>query len=64
MKERYQGCDMNQTNIIVDILVGYDRDLTEKLGSLIGSEAARTALLTMQKTILIHAMRIMEFVIC
>ena len=53
---------MNQTNIIVDVLGGYDRDLTEKLGSLIGNEAARTALLTMQK-ILIHAMRIMKLVI-
>ena len=63
MRERYQGCDVNQTNIIVDILGGYDRDLTEKLGSLIGNEAARTALLAMQKTILIHAMRIMKLVI-
>ena len=63
MRERYQGYDVNQTNIIVDILGGYDRDLTEKLGSLIGNEAARTALLAMQKTILIHAMRIMKLVI-
>ena len=63
MRERYQGYDVNQTNIIVDILGGYDRDLTEKLGSLIRNEAARTALLAMQKTILIHAMRIMKFAI-
>ena len=63
MKERYQGYDVNQTNIIVDILGGYDRDLTEKLGSLIGNESARTALPAMQKTILIHAMRIMKLVI-
>ena len=55
MRERYQGYDVNQTNIIVDIPGGYDRDLTEKLGSLVGNEAARTALLAMQKTILIHA---------
>ena len=54
---------MNQTNIIVDILGRYDRDLTEKLGSLIGNEAPRTTLLAMQKTILIHAMRIMKLVI-
>ena len=64
MRERYQGFDVNQTNIIVEILGGYDRDLTEKLGSLIGNEAARTALLAMQKTILIHAIRIMKLVIC
>ena len=57
MRERYQGYDVNQTNIIVDILGGYDRDLTEKLGSLTGNEAARTALLA------IHAMRIMKLVI-
>ena len=62
MRERYQGYDVNQTNIIVDVLGGYDRNLTEKLGSLIGNEAARTALLTMQK-ILIHAKRIMKLVI-
>ena len=54
---------MSQTNIIVDILGGCDRDLTEKLGSLIGNEAARTVFLAMQKTILIHAMRIMKLVI-
>ena len=54
---------MNQTNIMVDILGGYDRDLTEKLGSLIGNKAAITAPLAMQKTILIHAMRIMKLVI-
>ena len=41
---------MNQTNIIVDILGGYDRDLVEKLGSLIGIEAARTALLEIYET--------------
>ena len=57
MRERYQGYDVNQTNIIVDILGGYDRDLTEKLGSLTGNEAARTALLA------IHAMVIMKLVI-
>ena len=54
---------MNQTNIIVDILGGYDRDLTEKLGSLIGNEAARTVLLAMKQKILNHAMRIMKLVI-
>ena len=63
MRERYQGYDVNQTNIIVDILGGYDRDLTEKLGSLIGNEATKTALLAMQKTILNHAMRNMKLVI-
>ena len=29
VRERYQGYHVNQTNIIVDILGGYDRDLTE-----------------------------------
>ena len=64
MRDEMREYDVNQTNILVDNLGGYDRDLTEKLGSLIGNEAATTALPAMQKTILIHAMRIMKLVIC
>ena len=45
---------MRQTNIVVDILGGFDRGLMDELGKIIGKVAAKRALESMQKTILLH----------
>ena len=45
---------MRQTNIVVDILGGFDRGQMDELSKIIGKVAAKRALETMQKTILLH----------
>ena len=54
LKERYPGYEVRQTSIVVDILGGFDRGLMDELSKIIGKVAAKQALETMQKTILLH----------
>ena len=60
LKERYPGYKVRQTNIVVDILGGFDRGLMDELNKIIGKVAAKRALETMQQTILLHAIRLMR----
>ena len=53
---------MRQTNIVVDILGGFDRGQMDELSKIIGKVAAKRALETMQKTILLHAIRLMRLI--
>ena len=53
---------MRQTNIVVDILGGFDRGLMDELSKIIGKVAAKRALEAMQKTILLHAIRLMRLI--
>ena len=62
LKERYLGYEVRQTNIVVDILGGFDRKLMDELSKIIGRVAAKWALETMQKTILLHAVRLMRLI--
>ena len=43
-KERYPGYEVRQTNIVVDILGGFDRGLMDELSKIIGKVAAKRAL--------------------
>ena len=61
-KERYPGYEVRQTNIVVDIPGGLDRGLMDELSKIIGKVAAKRALETMQKTILLHAIRLMRLI--
>ena len=54
LKERYPGYEVRQTNIVVDILGGFDRGLMDELSKIIGKVAAKLALESMQKTILLY----------
>ena len=58
LKERNPGYEVRQTNIVVDILGGFDRGLMDELNKIIGKVAVKRALETMQKTILLHAIRL------
>ena len=62
LKERNPGYEERQTNIVVDILGGFDRKLMDELSKIIGKVAAKRALETMQKTILLHAIRLMRLI--
>ena len=62
LKERYPGYEVRQTNIVVDILGGFDRGLMDELSKIIGRVAAKRALESMQKTILLHAIRLMRLI--
>ena len=62
LKERYPGYKVRQTNIVVDILGGFDRGLMDELSKIIGKVAAKRALETMQKAILLHAIRLMRLI--
>ena len=44
LKERYPGYKVRQTNIVVDILGGFDRGLMDELSKIIGKVAAKRAL--------------------
>ena len=62
LKERCPGYEVRQTNIMVDILGVFDRGLMDELSKIIGKVAAKRALETTQKTILLHAIRLMRLV--
>ena len=60
LKERYPRYEVRQTNIVVDILRGFNRGLMDELSKIINKVAVKRALETMQKTILLHAIRLMR----
>ena len=62
LKVRYPGYEVRQTNVVVDILGGFDRGLMDELSKIIGKVAAKRALETMQKTIVLHAIRLMRLI--
>ena len=62
LEERYPGYEVRQTNIVVDILGGFDRGLMDVLSKIIGKVAAKRALESMQKTILLRAIRLMRLI--
>ena len=62
LKERHPGYKIQQINLIVDVLGGYDKQLTGKLDILIGRNETTPVLFEMQKTIWIYAIRPMSLV--
>ena len=62
LKERHPGYKIQQINLIVDVLGGYDKQLKGKLDILIGSNETKRVLFEMQKTIWIHAIRLMSLI--
>ena len=62
LKERYPGYEVRQTNIVFDILGGFDRGLMDELSKIIGKVAAKRALEAMQKTILLQTIRLMRLI--
>ena len=59
LKERHPGYKIQQINLIIDVLGGYDKQLKGKLDILIGRNETKWVLFEMQKTIRIHAIRLM-----
>ena len=57
LKERHPEYEVRQTNIVIDILGGFDRGLMDELNNIISKVAAKQALEAMQKTILLHAIQ-------
>ena len=62
LKERHPGYKIQQINLIVDALGGYDNQLTGKLNILIGRNETKQVLFEMQKTVWIHAIRLMSLI--
>ena len=62
LKERCPGYEVRQTNNVVDILGVFDRGLMDELSKIIGKVAAKRALETTQKTILLQAIRLMRLI--
>ena len=58
--ERNEGFRVQQTNIVVDVLGGYDRKVKNDLNTLLGRSKTNKVLSSMQRTILLHAIRIMN----
>ena len=58
--ERNEGFKVQQTNIVVDVLGGYDRKVKNDLSSLLGRSNTNKVLSSIQRTILLHAIRIMN----
>ena len=60
LTERNEGFKVRQTNIVVDVLGGYDKEVTDELKRLLGKSKANKVLSSMQRTVLLHALRIMN----
>ena len=60
LMERNEGFRVQQTNIVVDVLGGYDRKVKNDLNSLLGRSKTNKVVSSMQRTILPHAIRIMN----
>ena len=58
LMERNEGFRVQQTNIVVDVLGGYDRRVKDDLNSLLGRSKTNKVLRSIQRTILLHAIRI------
>ena len=63
LKDRHPDYKIQQTNKVVDVLGGFDKKLKGKLAVLIGKAEAKRVLLAMQKTVWLHAIRIMNIVL-
>ena len=50
--ERNEGFRVQQTNIVVDVLEGYDREVKNDLNSLLGRSKTNKVLSSIQRTIL------------
>ena len=62
LKERNPGYEVRRTNIVVHILGGFDRGLMDELSKIISKVAAKRALEAMQKTILLHTIRLIRLI--
>ena len=62
LKQRHPSYKIQQINLIVDGLGGYDKQLKGKLDILIGRNETKRVLFEMQKTIWIHAIRLMSLI--
>ena len=60
LMERNEGFRVQQTNIVVDVLRGYDRKAKNDLNSLLGRSKTNKVLSSVQRTILLRAIRIMN----
>ena len=58
--ERIVGFRVQQTNIVVHVLGRYDRKVKNDLNSLLGRSKTNKVLSSIQRTILLNAMRIMN----
>ena len=58
--ERNEGFRVQQTNIVVHVLGGYDRKVKNDLNTLLGRSKTNKVLSNIQRTILLHAIRIMN----
>ena len=60
LMERNEGFRVQQTNIVVDVLGGYDREVKDDLNSLLGRSKTNKVLISIQRTILLHTIRTMN----
>ena len=58
--ERNEGFRVQQMNIVVDVLGGYDRKVKNDLNSLLGRSKTNKVLSSIQRTILLLAIKIMN----
>ena len=58
--ERNEGFRVQQTNIVVDVLGGYDRKMRNDLNSLLGKFKTNKVSISIQTTILLHAIKNMN----
>ena len=61
--ERNEGFRVQQTNTVMDVLGGYDRRVKNDLNSLLGRSKTNKVLSSMQRTILLDAIKIMSIVL-
>ena len=61
--ERNEGFKVQKTNIVVDVLGEYDRKVKNDLNSLLGRSKTNKVSSSIQLTILLHAIRIMNIVL-
>ena len=58
--ERNEGFRVQQTNIVVDVLGGYNRKVKNDSNSFLGRSKTNKVLSSIQRTILLHAIRVMN----
>ena len=63
MIARHPGFRIVQIDIIGDVLGEFNKDLKEQINELLSKTVARRVLINMQKTILLHAVRIVGLVV-
>ena len=60
LMERNEGSGVQQTNTVVDVLGGYDRKVKNDLNSLLGRSETNKVSSSIQRTIPLHAIRIIN----